>query len=66
MSYSQAAVKPEGTALVLHSLPQTRSRSPNFFIGPLPCENPLIQTAGGQDVFLIDPTERQTEGEQSK
>lgn len=56
-------MKPVGGAvLVLHPLTQAGSRGTDVLARPLAGEDPLIQTAGGQNVFLIDPTERQTVG----
>lgn len=63
LSYSEAGVKPAGGAvLVLCRLTQARPRSADVLVGPLTCEDPLVQTAGGQDVFFIHPAERQTVG----
>lgn len=62
-SYSEAGVKPAGGAvLVLRRLTQARSRGADVLVGPLTGEDPLVQTAGGQDVFFIHPAERQTVG----
>lgn len=56
-------MKPVGGAvLVLHPLTQAGSRGADVLARPLAGEDPLIQTAGGQNMFLIDPTERQTVG----
>lgn len=62
-SHSEAGVKPVGGAvLVLHPLTQAGSRGADVLARALTGEDPLIQTAGGQNVFLVHPTERQTAG----
>lgn len=63
LSYSEASMKPaRGAVLVLRRLTQARPRGADVLVGPLTGEDPLVQTAGGQDVFLIHPAERQTVG----
>lgn len=61
-SHSEAGVEPDGGAvLLLQALTQAGSRGADLFVGTLAGEDPLIQTAGSQDVFFIHPTERQAE-----
>lgn len=63
LSHSEAGVKPVGGAvLVLPRLAQAGSRGADVLARTLAGEDPLIQTAGGQNVFLIQATERQTVG----
>lgn len=63
MSHGEAGMKPVGGAvLVLHPLTQAGSRGANVLAGSFTSEDSLIQTAGGQNVFLIHPTEGQTVG----
>lgn len=55
-------MKPEGRAVLgVHVLTQAGPWGPDVLTRPLPSEDPFIQTAGGQDVFLIETTERQAE-----
>ena len=62
-THREAGVQPEGgAALVLHPLTQAGPRGTDVLVGPLPSEDPLIQAAGGQNVFLIEATERLAEG----
>lgn len=66
MSHSEAGMKPVGGAvLVLHPLTQAGSWGANVLAGSFTGEDPLIQAAGGQNVFLIHPTERQAAGTES-
>lgn len=66
-SHCEAGVEPVGGAvLVLHPLTQAGPRGADVLARPLTGEDPLVQTAGGQDMFLIHPTERQTEGQDSR
>lgn len=56
-------MKPEGGAvLVLQPLAQAGLRGADVLARPLASENPLIQTASGQNVLLIEAAERQAEG----
>lgn len=56
-------MKPVGGAvLVLRPLTQAGPRGADVLARPLTREDPLIQTAGGQNMFLIHPVERQTVG----
>lgn len=57
-SYSKVGVQPvDGAVLILNPLIEAGAWGANVLIGPLPSEDPLIQTAGGQNVFLIETTE---------
>lgn len=61
-SYSQVSAQPVGGAvLALHPVTEARPGRPDVLIRPLSSEDPLIQTAGSQNVFLIEPAERQSE-----
>lgn len=63
MSHCEAGVKPAGSAvLALHPLTQAGSWGANILTRTLTGKDPLVQTASGQNVFLIQPTKRQTEG----
>lgn len=63
MTHSEAGVKPAGGALLLLCpLTQVGSRRADVLAGTLAGEDPLVQTAGGQNVFLVHPTKRQTAG----
>lgn len=63
VSHSEAGMKPVGGAvLALYPLTQAGSRGADVLVRTLTGEDPLIQTAGGQNVFLIHSTEGQTVG----
>lgn len=63
MTHGEAGVEPAGGALLLlRPLTQARSRRADVLAGSLAGEDPLVQTARGQNVFLVHPTERQTAG----
>lgn len=49
-----------GAVLVLQPFTQAGARRTNVLARPLAREDPLIQTTGGQNMFLIDPAEGQT------
>ena len=62
-SHREVGVKPVGGAvLVLHPLTEAGPRGADVLARPLTNEDPLIQTAGGKNMFLVHPTEGQTGG----
>lgn len=61
-SHGEAGVEPAGGAVPgLQTLTQAGPRGADLFAGTLAGEDSLVQTAGGQDVFFIQPAEGQAE-----